>query len=144
MSLPTCNDTVRRLNPHLFGPPIATHGQVCAPMGDHGKPRLRQRTGPKLNKTESAFFENLKATMGAAKHYAQSITFLIGNGVRFTPDFVSIFEFPKMIIAWETKGFMRDDAAVKIKVAAATYPSIVFKLVTRKKGGGWDVQEVLP
>ena len=42
---------------------------------------------------------------------------------------------------------MRDDAAVKLKVAAALYPQFIFFLVTKrakKLGGDWDVQEVLP
>jgi len=45
--------------------------------------------------------------------------------------------------AYEVKGFMRDDAAVKLKVAASLYPWIKFHLVTRKKGE-WIIQEVLP
>lgn len=38
----------------------------------------------------------------------------------------------------------RDDAAVKLKVAARTFPWIAFHLVTKRKGGGWDIQAVLP
>jgi hypothetical protein len=41
---------------------------------------------------------------------------------------------------YETKGFMRDDAIVKIKTAAKQFPMFTFVLVTRKKkseGGAW-------
>lgn len=114
-------------------------------MPDTAKKRLRQKSGPKLNKLEAAFMAHLHATMTNHHHFAQSITFLIANGVRFTPDAVSISNLTGKWIAWETKGpVMRDDAAVKLKVAASVYPMITFRLVTKVKGGGWDVQEILP
>lgn len=108
--------------------------------------RLRQNTGPKMNKTEEAFFEYLKATMPDCDytHYAQSITLLIANGCRYTPDFISVSKLTGEWLAHETKGFMRDDAGVKIKVAASVYPAIKFRLVTKRKGGQWDIQEILP
>jgi hypothetical protein len=40
---------------------------------------------------------------------------------------------------------MRDDAAVKIKVAATAFPWITFHLVTKLPGGGaagWSISEV--
>lgn len=43
----------------------------------------------------------------------------------------------------EVKGFMRDDAAVKLKVAASQYPHIRFLLVTRAQGEtGWTITQV--
>ncbi len=47
--------------------------------------------------------------------------------------------------AYETKGFMRDDAAVKIKVAASSpaYRWIKFHLASRCKSG-WSVELVHP
>ena len=44
----------------------------------------------------------------------------------------------------ETKGFMQDDANVKLKVAACSFP-FVFRLVKRaakKDGGDWLIKEV--
>lgn len=44
----------------------------------------------------------------------------------------------------DTKGFMEDDAAVKIKVAAEKYPFrflLIFKR-PKKEGGGWKIVEV--
>lgn len=49
----------------------------------------------------------------------------------------------KDLVVEEVKGFMRDDAAVKLKVAAAQYPHIRFLLVRRQRGEhGWNVTEV--
>jgi len=42
----------------------------------------------------------------------------------------------------ETKGFMRDDAAVKLKVAASMFPFWNFKLVKWDRKKGWDIKEV--
>jgi hypothetical protein len=43
----------------------------------------------------------------------------------------------------EVKGFMRDDAQVKLKVAARLFRRFDFVLV-KKKGTGWDISEVKP
>lgn len=102
-------------------------------------PRLRQRQGPKLNKTETAFLEWLCARYDPKDIRAQAVTLVLGNGTRYTPDFFNL----RASLAWETKGFMRDDAAVKIKVAASLYPEIKFHLVTRD-GGAWSIQEMVP
>ena len=118
----------------LEGKPVATPTVVST-----GKKRLRQSsTG--LNKTEAAFLEHLRATHPGAQIHSQAITLKLGNGVRYTPDFV----IPPHVAAYECKGFMRDDAAVKVKVAASLYPWITFFLVSKRKGGGWDIQQMLP
>lgn len=106
------------------------------------KKRLRQNSSG-LNKTEAAFFAHLKAMMPEHSHHAQALTLRIGNGVRYTPDFAS-FATTGEIVAHEVKGFMRDDAAVKLKVAASLYPQIRFRLVSKAKGGTWEMQEILP
>ncbi len=41
----------------------------------------------------------------------------------------------------EVKGFMRDDAAVKLKVAAKMHPWWTFRLVKKSKKG-WDIKLV--
>ncbi len=108
------------------------------------KKRIRQNSKG-LNKTEAAFLEYLKEKFRGERVYSQSVTLLIGNGCRYTPDFIRVAadEFPR---AYEVKGFMRDDAAVKLKVAATFYPWIAFHLVTRSKTSatGWSIEAVLP
>lgn len=123
-------------------PPVAPANDATG----QGK-RIRQRSGSKLNKLEHEFLGYLEFNMRQHSHYAQSLTFLLANGVRFTPDFISISKLTGMMIAHETKGYMRDDAAVKIKVAASVFPLIKWNLVTKlgkRKGGGWQIDEVLP
>lgn len=109
------------------------------------KKRLRQNTKG-MNKTEAAFNEFLQAHSPEARIYVQGVTLLICNGVRYTPDFFVRHPAGDQH-AYEVKGFMRDDAAVKLKVAASAYPWIQFYLATKRKlkdGGGWIVQHVLP
>lgn len=117
------------------------------------KPRLRQNTtGP--NKTELEFEMKLHAEHGAGQIHRQAITLRLANGLRYTPDFVKISDATNEHAApvsewtaWEVKGFMRDDAAGKIKMAAALYPLIRFYLASKRKkkaGGGWAIQEILP
>lgn len=110
------------------------------PRPKEGAKRIRQNSAG-LNKTEQAFFDCLKESHPGALVYSQSVTLGLANGVRYTPDFV-VREF-SVVAAYEVKGFMRDDAAVKLKVAASLYPWILFHLVTRK-GGQWQVDRVLP
>lgn len=121
-------------------------------VADAPKKRLRQNSGG-LNKTEAAFQKYMDDHCKVCRTgdvqiellKPQSVTLLIANGCRYTPDFITteIEEGAAKLCAYEVKGFMRDDAAVKIKVAASVYPWITFYLVSKAKGGTWDVQEVL-
>ncbi len=123
------------------------------PMPDTPAPtkaRLRQKKAL-LNKTETAFLAWI--TDQGGENYgpilSQALTLRIANGCRYTPDFIRIWKYDVnseitaySILAYEVKGFMRDDAAVKLKVAASIYPWIKFHLVTKKKGS-WLIQEIL-
>ncbi len=44
----------------------------------------------------------------------------------------------------EVKGFMRDDANVKIKVAAQQFPQYVFRLVRWDRKAGWKITTYPP
>lgn len=112
------------------------------------KPRIRQSAKPRLNKTEAAFSLWLREHKPEAIVLEQAIALRLGNGVRFTVDFVTV-EFAaagggRVLTAYETKGFLRDDAAVKLKVAASLYPWMRFVLVSRRRDGTWSMQEVQP
>lgn len=95
----------------------------------------------KLNKTERAWLDELRIRnpkfLGV-----QSMTFKLGDDCRYTPDFVEISQEDKFI-AWEVKGFMRDDALVKLKVAARMFPFLDFYIVKRIKGS-WETKKVNP
>lgn len=152
-AMPT-SEAVRKLNPDLFSGPSEMPSKESLvsrhAVTKEGK-RLRQDTkGP--NKLEREFHEYLKTEFNeecGQRVHEQSLTLVLANGVRYTPDFVVVHRITAgwWMLAFETKGFMRDDAAVKIKVAARAYPWIKFHLVTKKKkkdGGGWAIEEVLP
>jgi len=129
--------------------PRTAHLDIPEPAAKPAKkagPRIRQNSDG-LNKTEQAFFDYLKSAFPHRFVNAQALTLKIGNGCRYTPDF-SVASFhdgePGDVQCYEVKGHMRDDAAVKIKVAASAFPWITFFLVSRaKQGGGWEFQKVL-
>lgn len=109
--------------------------------------RIRQRVKPLMNRLEQRFFDHL--CQAHKPLYAQSITFKIANGLRYTPD-VFCFEWhwqgDDRPVAWEVKGpWMTDDAVVKLKVFAAAYPNILVLLVWEDKATGqWLNQIVYP
>ena len=99
------------------------------------KPRFYLRSQG-MNKLEAEYAQLL----GLLKHGGsildwryEPIKLRLAHNTFYTPDFLVIqsdgFEFH------ETKGFMRDDAAVKLKVAAQTYPWFTFILVQKSKSG---------
>lgn len=131
--------------------PLHVQRQVLAQdkaLGPAPKPDLMIRQDQAgLNKTERRFFEWLKPLHPKTTIHAQALTLKLGNGVRYTPDFFAYFEpvDGHRWYAWEVKGFMRDDAAVKIKVAATMFPWIKFVLVWWDRSTcSWKFQEVLP
>jgi hypothetical protein len=102
-----------------------------------------------MNKTERAFAEVLKAAcrrMAIAQWAREPITFRLAGRTRYTPDFAvwpvihEADDFRFTLI--EVKGFMRDDASVKLKVAADTYYRFRWLLVRHEGRHGWDVREV--
>jgi hypothetical protein len=57
----------------------------------------------------------------------------------YTPDFLVQLKNGELE-CHEVKGFLRDDAAVKIKVAAARFP-FRFLMIFEDKRGGWRIVE---
>lgn len=94
----------------------------------------------KLNRTERAFYDYLQAFkpqwLGV-----QGVTLKIGDDCRYTPDFVCLHAEQTKLIAYEVKGFMRDDALVKLKVAARQYRWIEF-VVVKKIKNSWELKTV--
>lgn len=95
----------------------------------------------KMNKTETAYDGHLWAQRGRLYvwHRYEGITLKLADDTRYTPDFV-VQALSGQIELHECKGFWRDDARVKIKVAAKMFP-FRFLAVTREKAGGWKVEE---
>lgn len=146
MNLPNNpNESLRRRNPHLYPP---AQGPTAREI-DHarkvsmGIPSTMVRQSSKgLNKTEAAFLMLLQATNKDAFITQQAITFRLANGLRYTPDFVLFHPIGGTVDAFEVKGFMRDDAAAKIKMAATVYPFIKWTLAW-KKNGLWKTQIIM-
>lgn len=61
----------------------------------------------------------------------------------YKPDF-EVMLMDGTIEFHETKGFMRDDANVKIKVAAQQFPQYVFRLVQWDRKIGWKINPYPP
>jgi hypothetical protein len=138
----------RELNPQVFGlPGVSKVTQAYRAPAE--KKRIRQ-SSKGLNRTEQEFHDYINNDEDDLDPiHTQSVTLLLANGVRYTPDFIAISgcNGELSVRAYEVKGYMRDDAAVKIKVAARLYNWITFYIATKrakKNGGGWSIEVVLP
>jgi hypothetical protein len=154
------SEATRRLNPHLNEPAskcphgirdLATNLPYCRRCdAEHPSTRIRQDTKPLMNKLEAEWFAIINAQFpNYPRPRAQAVTIRLANGVRYTPDFFAtdwpVPMGPSKTTAWEVKGKQAwDDAIVKLKVAASTWPEIAFVLVWKESGGEWKQQRVLP
>lgn len=94
-----------------------------------------------MNKTEKRRAIELEAKLRAGDiavwEYGK-VTLKLADDTRYTPDFF-IVENDGSVVFEEIKGFWRDDALVKIKVAAEQFPFQFYSLQAAK-GGGWYVR----
>ena len=105
----------------------------------------RSRASDGMNKTERAFWQTLQRSKSEhviVEAYREPAKLKLAGNTWYTPDFMVIPHCETCFV--EVKGFMRDDASVKLKVAAETYPSFRWLLVTRSGRHGWEVREVGP
>lgn len=108
--------------------------------------KATRREPGKMNKTEAAYAQVLeqRRLAGNIVWWAyEAITFKLAPDTRYTPDFVVQLHDDTMEVH-ETKGFMREDSWIKLKVAAEKFPFRFFlvRQVPKKDGGGWDIKEV--
>jgi hypothetical protein len=96
----------------------------------------------KLNKTERTYLAYLRGTNSGAWIGVQNITLKLADDTRFTPDFSVVNHDGEMRLI-DVKGFQREDALIKIKVAARLFPFCRFVIVKRD-GSGWNHQDVKP
>lgn len=161
----SASDAVRKLNPHLFqtaesfnvpklgrsqlAPDKNPQVECARPKGktlcevfaaEAGK-RIRQRSGPLMNKLEESFWREHLAEWRKGSR-PQAIKFRLGNGIVYTPDFVDLTSTP--VRAYEVKGPKAFRGGFEnLKVAASLYPEVRWTLVW-KENGNWKQQEVLP
>jgi hypothetical protein len=98
-----------------------------------------------MNGTEAEYYHYLELLKRAGEilwYKFEGIKFRLADGCFYTPDFVVLLKNGEME-AHEVKGFWTDDARVKIKVAASTYPFrfIAIKKQSKRDGGGWQIEE---
>lgn len=101
------------------------------PIGLKGNP-----AGRKMNKWEHSYMIELQLRQAAGEiidFHWQSVNLRLASGTWYLPDFDLLMPSGRTRLV-EVKGFMRDDSAVKIKVAAEMYSCFEFELVTRPKG----------
>jgi len=113
-------------------------------MSLHHRARVA-RTQPRhtMNKLEAAYgmlLEAQKRREEIVDWLYEPVTLHFAPRTTYTPDFMVVTNEGEVQFH-ETKGFMRDDAVVKIKVAAAKFWHFRFFLVKSGKGG-WSIEEV--
>lgn len=100
----------------------------------------RLKTG-EMNKSEAAYagrLENLKRAGEVAWYKFEGVKLRLADNTFYTPDF-AVMRANGEIELHEVKGFWKDDARAKIKIAASLFP-FRFVAVTLKRGA-WDVEE---
>lgn len=94
-------------------------------------PAVSKATDDGMNKTERSFWMRAREAYGDDV-YREPFKLRLAGRTWYTIDFLISTEGCRYD-CYEIKGFMRDDAAVKLKVAAEQYPCFSFTLVTREK-----------
>lgn len=133
MKFPNASESFKRLNPQ----DVATPHHVL--MDFKIRPSSDEQ---KLNKTEAWRLAHLRA-LNVPALGVQNITLKLGDDCRFTPDFNYLGPSGEMVFE-DVKGFQRDDALVKIKVAARLFPWARFLIVKKNGKVDWDVTEIKP
>lgn len=96
-----------------------------------------------MNKTEAAYAELLEGQRVAGtlrEWHFEAVTLKIAHDCRYTPDFL-IVRHDGAVELHEVKGFWRDDAKVKTRVAARVLPFPIYA-VQRDGRHGWRVERV--
>jgi hypothetical protein len=76
----------------------------------------------------------------------EAVTLVLAPDCRYTPDFLVLCP-DGLIELHETKGHWREDAKVKIRVAARLFPWFTFRAyrkVPKPLGGGWSEEAYAP
>lgn len=103
----------------------------------------RLKTG-QLNKTEEAYAQTLEVLKIAGEiswYKFEGIKLRLADNTFYTPDFVVLGQ-DNVLEMHEVKGYWRDDARAKIKIAADLYPFkfLAAKPKPKKDGGGWEIE----
>lgn len=132
----------------LSSPPTPSKVSASTPGADKSSPprargRAVVRVAGQPNKTESRYEAEVLIPRRAAgevrRWWFEGIKLRLGDDCFYSPDY--LVELPDGILELhEIKGFMEDDAAVKLSVVKTMYPFAVF--VARYTRGAWGINEV--
>lgn len=92
------------------------------------KPRYR-------NKTESQYadyLEQLKHLKEIIDWRYEALGFRLADGCFHYPDFLVVYH--DRFEVHEVKGFLRDDAAAKFKIAKEMFPWVMWRMIRKEKG----------
>jgi len=106
----------------------------------------RHRPG-KMNRLEEAYasyLEQLRRGGAIAAWKFEPMRLCLAPRCSYTPDFLVVASEAPQVCLDDVKGYWRDDARVKIRVAAAQFPWFRFRGVTRSKGGLWTFEVFRP
>lgn len=96
-----------------------------------------------MNRTEGAYAAHLEARKHAGEvlwYRFEGVKLRLADNTFYTADF-AVMTRDRVLEMHEVKGFMTDDANVKIKVAADAYP-LTFKIIRKGPKGTWEIQDV--
>lgn len=114
--------------------------QKYAPACRNLRAKAQTHIKGRMNGTEAKFALFLQSgEEHVASYKFECVKLRLADKTYYTPDFMVIME-DGSIIFYEVKGFWRDDARVKIKVAAEQYPEFEFVAVQQVNGDGWSFE----
>jgi len=118
----------------MFSPSAIRKGRASV----LAKGRLKAGVMNGLEKEYDSFLARRMMAGEVLWYRFESVTLVLADRVRYTPDFAVMLS-DGMIEMHEVKGYWRDDAKVKIKMAADKFP---FRFVSiQKKRGNWEFEE---
>ena len=126
---------------------IPTKLKIEKAVAEIDKPKVTAKasadTSPKYkSKLERRFAEEWLTPRQQTLRWAyEPEKFKLGTGAWYCPDFREILPDGE-IIFYEVKGFWRDAAKVRIKVAASRHPYKFFVATWDKKAKYWNIEEV--
>lgn len=96
-----------------------------------------------MNKTEKAYADYLEIKKKAGEvraYYYEKVKLRLADRTYYTPDFM-VIDKDGFIEFHEVKGFLRDDALVKYKVAAEQFPWARWVMLKKdgRDGLSWEV-----
>jgi len=96
-----------------------------------------------MNKTEALYASELELRRRAGDilwYKFEGLKLRLADNTFLTVDFV-VMRSDSELEMHEVKGFMQEDANVKLKVASGMYP-FRFLLIRKGKKGSWDISEI--